>query len=131
MKKIIAMLLALTICRSMFAGCEMTEASKVSVNISKEADNFNVTRRLVVINARSDEPVFELVGNFSISNTSTHELAVTVEIEEGVYKKHYVYLNDWTMYVVEDVSGAYVDKYHYEINFLPEMIVPLTITSTD
>lgn len=131
LKKLIAVLMVLTMCLSLFAGCEMTEASKVSHNISKEADNFNVTRRLVVINARSDEPIFELIGNFSISNTSAHELAVTVEIEEGVYKKHYVYLNDWTLYVVEDVSGAYVDKYHYEVNFLPEMIVPAVITSSD
>lgn len=30
------------------------------------------------------------------------------------------------MYVVEDVSGADVDKYHYEINFLPEWGVKVT-----
>ena len=36
------------------------------------------------------------------------------------YRKDLVYLNDYTMYVVEDVSGADVDKYHYEINFLPK-----------
>lgn len=130
MKKLIVLILVLAMCLAM-CGCEMTEADKVSYNVSKEADNFNVTRRLVVINARSDEPVFELVGNFSISNTSYDELAITVEVADGVYKKHYVYLNDWTLYVVEDVSGAYVDKYHYEVNFLPEMIIPVTFTMTD
>ena len=31
----------------------------------------------------------------------------------------------------EDVSGAYVDKFHYEVNFLPEMIIPVTVTSHD
>lgn len=76
-------------------------------------------------------PVFELVGNFAISNNTTNELEVTVEVAAGQYKKHLVYLNDWTIYVVEDVSGAYVDPYHYEVNFLPEMIVPVTITMTD
>jgi hypothetical protein len=35
------------------------------------------------------------------------------------------------MYVVEDISGAYVNKYKYEINFLPEMISPITFTSND
>ena len=40
--------------------------------------------------------------------------------------KHFVYLNDDTMYVVEDISGANVDKYHYEINFLPEYGVKVT-----
>jgi protein 64 protein len=111
--------------------CSCREADKVSHNISKEADNFNVTRRLAVINARTDEPVFELIGNFSIGNNSSNELTVTVEVAEGQYKKHLVYLNEWTIYVVEDVSGAYVDQYHYEVNFLPEMIIPVTITQND
>lgn len=111
------------------AGCR--EADRVSYNVGKEADNFNVTRRLAVINARSDEPVFELIGNFSLHNNSDNELEVVCETDQGVYKKHFVYLNEWTIYVVEDVSGAYVDPYHYEVNFLPEMIVPVTVTMND
>ena len=129
MKKILALALVLVMALAMFTGCR--QADRVSYNISQQADNFNVTRRLAVINARSDEPVFELIGNFALSNTSTNELAVTVETAPGQYKKHYVYLNEWTIYVVEDVSGCYVDPYHYEVNFLPEMIVPVTIISED
>ena len=41
-------------------------------------------------------------------------------------QKDLVYLNDYIMYVVEDISGADVDKYHYEINFLPEWGVKVT-----
>lgn len=129
MKKLLAIAMVLVMSLTLFAGCR--QSNRVSYNISKQADNFNVTRRLAVINARSDEPVFELVGNFALSNTSTNELAVTVEVSPGVYKKHYVYLNEWTIYVVEDVSGCYVDPYHYEVNFLPEMIIPVTIISED
>lgn len=128
-KKILAVLLVVTLAMVMLVGCR--QADRVSYNLSKEADYFNITRRLAVINARTDKPVFELVGNFSISNNSTNELEITVESEKGVYKKHFVYLNEWTIYVVEDVSGAYVDKYHYEVNFLPEMIVPVTFTVND
>ena len=127
--KVLAMVLCCVTLVGVMAGC--TQAERVSYNISKEADRFNVTRRLVVINARSDKPVFELIGNFSLSNTSTSELEVTCEVEEGKYKKHYVYLNEWTIYTVEDVSGAYVDKYHYEVNYLPEMIIPVTIVQKD
>lgn len=106
-----------------------TEACRVNRNLSVEADNFNITRRLSVLNMRTDKPIFELIGNFSLSNTQTNELVVTVEVKKGVYKKHYVYLNDWTMYVVEDVSGAYVSPYHYEISFLPEAIMPIEFTT--
>lgn len=129
MKKIISLVIILILVLIVLCGC--TEINRVSHNIKQQADNFNVTRRISVINARSDKPVFELIGNFSLQNNANNELEIIVEVENGKYKKHFIYLNEWTMYVVEDVSGAYVDKYHYEINYLPEMIVPITITSHD
>ena len=130
--RIIAIIVLLLVVFSMlvlFAGCN--QAERVSHNVSQQANNFNVTRRLAVINARTDKPVFELIGNFSLQNNSMNELEIIVETEQGVYKKHFVYLNEWTIYVVEDVSGAYVDKYHYEVNFLPEMLIPVTFISKD
>lgn len=130
MKKIIAILLVLVMCLALFTGCNR-QSDRVSYNISQQADNFNVTRRLAVINAKSDEPVFELIGNFALDNSAYNELEIIVETAPGIYKKHFVYLNEWTIYVVEDVSGAYVDPYHYEVNFLPEMIVPVTFISED
>lgn len=128
-KKIFLITMFLILCALMLTGC--TQVDRVSNNIRQQADNFNITRRIVVINARTDKPIFELTGNFSLQNNYNGELEIIVEIGNGVYKKHFVYLNDWTMYVVEDVSGAFVDKYHYEINYLPEMIQPFTIISED
>lgn len=126
--KVMFLLVLLLLCAVLLSAC--TEAERVSYNVSKEADNFNVIRRLTVINMRSDAPLFELVGQFSISNTGTNELAVVCETAPNDYKKHYIYLNDWTMYVVEDIGGADVSPYRYEINFLPEMIVPIDFTSS-
>ena len=128
MKKILCLVLVLAMVLTLVA---CSQADKVSYNISKEANRFNVTRRLAVINARTDKPVFEIIGNFSMSNSAYNELEITVEVEQGQYKKHYVYLNEWTIYTVEDVSGAYVDNYHYEVNYLPEAIMPITITVKD
>ena len=92
----------------------------MSYNVSKEANNFNVTRKLTVINARTDTVLLELVGTFSLMNNDVNELEIICEVDDGVFQKHFVYLNEYTIYVVEDISGADVDKYHYEINFLPE-----------
>ena len=117
MKKLLALVLALTLACSLSA---CTGADRVNANINQSADNFNVTRRLQVINARTDTPLFELIGNFSLSNNSANELVITVELENRTYKKHYVYLNEYTMYVVEDLSGSNVSPYHYEINVLPQ-----------
>lgn len=126
-KKIIATII---IVGMLLMGC--TEADKVSSNVSQEADNFNVIRRLTVLNARSDKPMFELIGAFSITvDSADNQLEVICETGKNEYKKHFIALNEWTMYVVEDVSGAEVDRYRYEVNFLPESIVPVTITSND
>lgn len=111
-------------------GAFTTEADKVSYNVSQDADNFNVTRRLVVINARSDKPVFELIGNFSIEvDNVDNQLEVVCETGPSQYKKHFIGLNDWVIYNVEDLGGATVNKYKYEINYIPESIMPYTITS--
>lgn len=128
MKKKIAVVMTLVLIVFSFAGCN--QADRVSSNISKEADNFNVIRRLTVINARTDKPVFELIAAFSLANNSTNELTVTCQTGPDEYKKHFVYLNQWTIYVVEDVSGASVSPFRYEINFLPEMILPVEVTNT-
>ena len=110
-------------------GCA-TQASRVSQNISQEADNFNVIRRLTVLNARTDKPLFELVAAFSFELTGNRIIA-TCEVGPGLYKKHSIGLNDWTLWVIEDVSGANVSKYRYEVNFLPEMILPVELTMKD
>lgn len=123
-KKALAVLTAVALMAASLTGC--TEAYKVSNNISQKADNFNVTRKLTVVNARTDTVLLELTGTFALKNNTDNELEVIIETAEGKYQKDLVYLNDYTMYVVEDISGASVDKYHYEINFLPEWGVKVT-----
>lgn len=124
MKRIISILLTLVILACMFSSCRPSD--KVSNNISKEADNFNVTRKITIVNMRTDKIMFEITGTFSLQNNSTRELAIVClagidENYEKIYKKHYVYLNDWTSYVMEDISGASVDPYHYEIVIYPQL----------
>ena len=103
--KRIAVLMALVILVCFCAtGC--TEADQVSANISQEADNFNVTRKLTVLNARTDTILLELTGTFALKNNSSRELEVIIETAEGKYQKDYVYLNDYTMYVVKIVIAV-------------------------
>ena len=130
LNKTIGIVIILLVISVLTVGCR--EVNQVSYNVSKEADNFNVIRRLTVLNARSDKPMFELIGAFSISvDSSDNQLEVICETGENEYKKHFIALNEWTMYVVEDVSGTNVNKYRYEVNFLPEQIMPVTIINND
>lgn len=126
MKKIIVLLLAvlLVVCL-----CSCTESYVVSQNISKEADSFNVMRRLTVFNIRTDTVLMQMTGNFSIRNEGNNELSIIVEIEKGVYQKHFVYLNEYTMYTVEDLNGTAVSPYAYELEFLPQTLIPVRVTA--
>lgn len=131
MKHIKIIIMILIILGMLFILCGCSQVNRVSYNIRQEADNFNVSRRIVVINARTDKPVFELIGNFSLQNNSTNELEIVCEIAENKFQKHFIYLNEWTMYVVEDLEGSDVEKYHYEINYLPEMINSFKVVTKD
>lgn len=122
----IALVVALmTVIAVAFTGCR--QAERVSYNLSKQADNFNVTRRVAVFNLRTDTVLLEVIGNLSVQQ-SAGDIDIVIETGPGQYKKHFVRLNEWTAYVVEDISGSSVSSYHYEINFLPETLVPITFT---
>lgn len=121
MKKIVCVFLALCI-SLIFAGCAGSEATKVNQNLSKQADYFECERRVTVYNARTDNVILECEGYLSISNNSTDELVVTVKTGPDQYKKNYIYLNDYTLYVVEDITGTHTDPYHYKMYFHTEIL---------
>lgn len=115
MKKFVAILLAVMCMVGCLTGC--TAAEDVNYNLSQAADNFEVVRKITVYNARTDMIIMEMEGIMSISNNSTSELVVTCKTGEDEYKKNYVYLNEYVIYVVEDITGTVTDPYHYKIHF--------------
>ena len=109
----------------MCLGTGCSEASKVNYNMSKQADYFECERRITVYNARTDNVILEVEGFMSISNNESNELVITVKTGENAYKKNYVYLNTYTMYAVEDITGTHTDPYHYKLywhtNIMPDV----------
>ena len=98
-------------------GCVHTEADVVNSNLSKQADYFGCERKITVYNARTDTIILEAEGYMSISNNYADELVVTFKVGPNEYKKNYIYLNDYTLYVVEDITGTHTDPYHYKMYF--------------
>jgi len=112
---------------ALIAGCDR-DATVVSRNISKDADQFKVRRRVIFYNAITDQIMFEMVGNLSIDTSENHkELAVTVKLGENEYRKHYLGLSDNVTYIVEQLDYSDVSRYHYELVFKPQSILPATI----
>lgn len=107
-------------------GC--TSAETVSYNLSREADEFKVKRRIVFINLRSDTYLFSITGNCSIeTDTTDDQLEVVCRIGEDKYQKHFLRLSNETTYTVEQLEYNDVSRYDYEIIFRPEAIIPIEI----
>lgn len=113
--------------------CGCREADKVSYNLSKEADNFNNIRQITVINCIKGDVLLQMTGKMSIHEKSDpNQLEITVEDENGNYKKHFIGLSDNVTYVVEDItSESNVSKYKYELNFNPNMWIPIKVKYSD
>lgn len=118
--KKIGIILSLVSVMLLLAAC--SEADKVDSNLSKQADYFECERRITVYNARTDKVILEAEGYMSISNNSDNELVVMVKTGPATYKKNYIYLNDYTLYVVEDITGTHTDPYHYKIYFHTDVL---------
>jgi hypothetical protein len=135
MKKIlgVALLVMVLFCLVFTTGCR--QARRVSHNLSLEADSFNVTRQLTVINTRAEDVsiaiLFQMTGNFSIEKAADGDLEVVGENPNGTYYKHFVNLSRDITYIVRDLGTTSVSKHQFEINFNPKMIVPVQVVTVD
>lgn len=122
MKKVLLILLF----GVLLTGC--TSAETVSYNLSREADEFKVKRRIVFVNLRTNDYLLEITGNCSVQGGGNHqELEVICRIGEDKYQKHFLYIADETSYTVEQLEYNDVSRYDYEIVFRPEAIIPIQI----
>lgn len=116
------------------SGCSWEdEADVVSYNISKEADNFNIYRKIKVLNCQSDEVLLEFEGWCSITKDNTdNQLEITYRVGNGEYYKDFIGLNDRVTYVITQIDGADVDKYHYEWTYHSKGdLIPIELVDED
>ena len=131
-KKCIEVILAAVLVGILGSGCG-TESSRVSYNLSKQADNFNVVRQITVINCIKGDVLFQMSGKMSINaDIADNQLEVIVE-DGGSYVKHFIGLSDNVTYVVEDLNlgSNEVAKYKYTLNFNPNMWIPVNVDTIE
>lgn len=104
------------------AGCS-TDADVASENLSRAADQFEITRRVVFFNGITDTYLLNIEGRCSILDEG-NQLEVTCKIGDDQYKKHFLGLSDNVSYFAEQIESANVDVYHYRVIFKPEVLIP-------
>jgi hypothetical protein len=117
MKRMLCSLLVIIVLLGCLGLTSCSQAENINYNLSQAADNFECLRRITVYNARTDLIVMEMEGYMSISNNSTNELVVTCKTNVNEYRKNYIYLNEYVIYVVEDITNTHTDPFHYKVHF--------------
>lgn len=103
-------------------GCS-SDADVVSENLSKAADNFEVNRRVVMLNGITDQYLMTIEGACSITDEG-NQLEVVCKVGPNQYKKHFLGLSDNVSYFVEQGEGVSASANHYRVVFKPQSIVP-------
>lgn len=99
------------------------DADVVSENLSKDADNFKIVRRVVFFNGITDQYLLTVEGRCSI-NDDGDKLSVTCKLGDDAYKKHFLGLSDNVSYFVEQMESADVSEDFYKVTFKPSTIIP-------
>lgn len=106
----------------LFTGC-VDDAKVASRNLSKAADNFEVTRRVVFYNGITNDYMLSIEGKCSLENLN-NRLAVTCKTGPSQYKKHFLGLSDNVTYFAEQLEDLNASVYHYRVTFKPQTILP-------
>lgn len=103
-------------------GCT-SDADMASENLSTAAEQFEVQRRIVVVNAFTDQVVFEVEGRCSIEPTAKQLVAICKHGDND-FRKHYTGIGDNGMWSSFQLDPIDVDVYHTRVIIKPETVLP-------
>jgi hypothetical protein len=93
--------------------------------MSKAADQFEITRRVVFYNGITGDYMLTVEGLCSLGNHDKYrELSITCKVGPSSYKKHFLGLSDNVTYFVEQLEAKPASVYHYRVIFKPASIIP-------
>ena len=121
MKKFLLLLVVGVVSLCCFS-CSL-DSEVASYNVSQDAHQFKVFRRVVFYNGITDKYILTIEGYCSVT-TEEGRLAVIVKTENGTYLKHYLGLSDNVTYFCEQIEPSSVSSSKYRVLFKPESIIP-------
>jgi hypothetical protein len=105
------------------AGACEDDADRVNHNLDKEADNFQVVRRVVFYNAIKDKVILEVEGFCSVEPGDGMRMSVTCKVGNE-YKRNALGTSDNVLWWYEQLENSGVSPDHYKFTVKPSAIVP-------
>ena len=100
-----------------------SDADVASENLSKSAEQFEVNRRITVVNGITDKYVMVVEGKCSLEFPDGRT-EIICKLDNGSFVKHYVLKSDNTFIMSEQTNGTAVSTDRYRVIFKPESILP-------
>ena len=116
MKKILSAILGMTMCLCL-VGCQ--ESDTANHNLRVDANNFKISRKVVALNTRTNEPLFSVEGKISIETDSDGDLNVTIKTGKDKYKLFYAHLSKDVTYTSIQTDSVKENPYGYKITCFP------------
>lgn len=120
--KVLTMILLgvlITTCVVLFSGC--SQAGTVTHNIQKDANKFNVYRKITFVNLYTNEPLYSAEGYFSVQTTydntyqGQQEIGLVFKVGADEYKMDYFSIDNNVAYVIEQTKNTTTNPYHWKI----------------
>lgn len=111
------------------AGCSK-EATDVNKNLSNDADNFRVARKVTFINGITDKVMLEIQGLCSVDLSDAARYSVTCKTDGGQYVRDFLGKSDNVTVVVEQLEATNTSTSHYRFVIRPESLIPAVVVHT-
>ena len=121
MKKTIKIMMALIIAAMIIFVSGCNQANTMRNNIQKEADKFNVYRKITFVNLYTGQLLYSAEGYFSVQTTYNNEyqgqqeIGLVFNVAKNEYKMDYFSIAENVCYVIEQTENTTGDPYHWKI----------------
>ena len=121
MKKIISLILVIMLSLFTFTACSLSDTA--THNIQKEADNFNVYRKMTFVNLYTNTILYTAEGYFALKTTYTNdyqgqqEIGLIFMVAPNQYKINYFSIANNVTYVIEQIENTHTNPYYWNIVF--------------
>ena len=121
MKKTIKIMMALMIAAMIIFVSGCYQADTMRNNTQKEADKFNVYRKITFINLYTGQLLYSAEGYFSVQTTYNNEyqgqqeIGLVFNVAKNEYKMDYFSIAENVCYVIEQAENMTGDPYHWKI----------------
>jgi hypothetical protein len=106
------------------SGMGTPEAEDVNKNLTQDADNFKIFRKVSLLNTRTNAEMVRVEGRCSVEVNDALSATVLCKTDDGKYVRHGMTRSTDTVMVWEQLEASDTSASHYQFTLRPGALVP-------